>query len=253
MTKFDFMRNIATVGSLALTLLLSIVACTEEEYDFDTLSTDSLTTTTALEAPIGKVNITVEDIFLHRSSKGTFNIGTQEYNLSDFVIGDEVPLPAYVDFSSDVTSIDSLTEVGFDDVFGEENIIDSLYGVVLNFEIYNEIPFNGVVEIRFMRDIVEEVFGEGEVSMLYEEKSLRRSIEVGASNYDPTTKKLINGTKSKASVEFDGSANEALSKITQIDMVYRLYANKSEVFLEKDYHIDIKVSAYAKARLIYAE
>ncbi len=238
-------------------LFLGSTSCVEDEYDLSELSTDSLMVTTAIEAPLAKCIISVDDVFQHRGSKGTvikyddlFGKLDSIYDLSKFTKDDASILPGYFVMEDGVVATDTLNGVNIKNVCGKGNTIDSIYTAELTFDVVNEVPLGGSIEFRFLREETLNVMGV-ETSLYVEEKSLRRSVEVSHSTVG-TDRKLLSAGKNTYKVSYDGDDLEALSRVEDIEMVYNLKPayEEDEYYLSKDYRVSVFLSVYMKAKVL---
>ncbi len=238
-------------------LLSGAASCVEDEYDLSELSTDSLMVTTAIEAPIAKCIISMDDVFQHRGSKGTVIkyddlLGKLDsiYDLSKFTKDDASILPGYFVMEDGIVSTDTLYDVKIKDVCGKDNTIDSIYTAELTFDVVNEVPLGGSIEFRFLRGETLNVMGV-ETSVYVEEKSLRRSVEVCHSTIG-TDRKLLSAGKNTYKVSYNGDDLEALSRVEDIEMIYNLdpVSAVDEYYLSKDYKVSVFLSVYIKAKVL---
>ncbi len=238
-------------------LFLGSTSCVEDEYDLSELSTDSLMVTTAIEAPLAKCIISVDDVFQHRGSKGTVIkyddlMGKLDsiYDLSKFTKDDASILPGYFVMEDGIVATDTLNGVNIKNVCGKDNTIDSIYTAELTFDVVNEVPLGGSIEFRFLREETLNVMGV-ETSLYVEEKSLRRSVEVSHSSVG-TDRKLLSAGKNSYKVSYGGDDLEALSRVEDIEMIYNLNPvnEEDEYYLSKDYRVSVFLSVYMKAKVL---
>ncbi len=230
-------------------VFFSLPSCVEEnEYDLSNISLDSVRFVTAVEAPIAKVHFTMEDLFRHRASKGEFQKLNEKYNLSQFLDTDILPLPAYLKFNSNIEAVDSLEDVTFKDNVGEGNVIDSICEAALTLTVENKFPFDGEVEVRFY-----ELIELDEYSVLKEHSSLTRSFYVRKAIMNDANKAVSVGV-SEETVSIDGEDAQLLQNVTLIKVFYKFNSrSKEEIYVDADYFVDVRLSAYLKARVAVVE
>ena len=255
--KKTFKSKIWTFAAACLVLFFGATGCVEDEYDLSELSTDSLMVTTALEVPLAKSIISVDDVFKHRGSKGIvvkFDslMGDLDaiYDLSKFTKDDPSVLPGYFVMEDGIVATDTLFGIDLGNAIGKEKTVDSIYAAELTFDVVNEVPLGGTIEFRFLRKETLSVMGV-ETSVYIEEKSLRRSVEISASTFG-TDRKLVSAGKNTYTVGYEGDDAEALNRVTDIEMIYNLnpvYA-EDEYYLSEDYRVSILLSAYIKAKVL---
>lgn len=236
-----------------IALSFSFSAC-KEEYDLTNISMDSVQITTALEVPVATVHFTMEDLFKHRASKGEFRKLNEVYNLSNFLEDDDLPLPGYLQFYTNVEASDSLEDVSLKGNIGEGNVIDSICEAALTLTIENGFPFDGEVEVRFYEKVdVENEDGDYAYSVTTEFTSLTRSFYVRKAVLNDNNK-VVSPGNSDVTVFYDAEDAKLLERVTMAKVFYKFNSKcKEELYIDLDYFIDIRLSAYLKARVAVVE
>ncbi len=233
---------------LCMLPLFLLMSCNEEEYDLSNIS-DDLVVETALDAPIGTVSISLPDVFLHRGAGGNFSSKDSVFNLKDILSEKDIPLPIMAK-SINVSASDTLHGVGFNNVFGDGNPIDSLENIVLKVNVENQLPFSVDLELRFL--YTDTIFSSPTTYTIVqaEDESLRRSAYIESSEIDPSSKMFYSSSYSDVKFEYDSSENEKLRRVKDIVLLYGLQSSGGSLFyLSSDYLFKATLSAYVKAKL----
>ncbi len=243
-------RYIIPVLAMAVLMLTS---CEVEEYDLKNMNADSLMIETALDAPIGSVNLTLKDVFRHRGSSGSIVTLDSIYEISKMIDEKDIPLPLTAITGTDISASDTIKGVDFGNYFGKGEILDSLEDVKLKLRIVNKLPFNVKLELQFLRD--DTVGFDYNVNLPFVEqkeiKSLRQSLSVKSATIDKKTHEVIEADYSDATFEFSGKDSKMLQKVNHIKVNYHLAMPlDGSLYLDEKYGLEVSLSAYMKARLL---
>lgn len=248
------MTNISMIRArLCMPLVLVSMAffnsCDVEEYDLSNITSDMMETETALDAPVGRINITMENVFMQKSANGAIDTKDSVYHVEDYKLGDKLPFPMMAT-NIDIRSSDTLKNVEFDDIFGVSAPIDSVERVSLKFNVINQLPVRADLSVSFYKRTMKDK--ESKIYTLTEITSLRRSISIAGSEVDPVTKQLYTANYAVEKFEFSGPECSEIKDVTDIVVFYKLKSNEGEYFyLEKDYALQVSLSAYMKAKLYF--
>ncbi|MBP5420993.1 MAG: hypothetical protein J6Y78_00985 [Paludibacteraceae bacterium] len=248
------MTNISMIRArLCMPLVLASMAffnsCDVEEYDLSNVTSDMMMTETALDAPLGRVNVTMENVFLQKSANGAINTKDSVYHVEEYKLGDKLPFPMMAT-NIDIKSSDTLKKVGFDDVFGVYAPIDSVERVSIKFNVINQLPVRADLSMSFFKRTKKDK--DSKIYTLTEITSLRRSISIAGSEVDPVTRQLYTANYAVEKFEFSGPECQELKDVTDIVVYYKLKSNDGEYYyLEKDYALQVSLSVYMKAKLYF--
>ncbi len=243
-------RYIIPVLAMAVLMLTS---CEVEEYDLKDMNADSLMIETALDAPIGSVNLTLKDVFRHRGSSGSIVTMDSIYEISKMIDEKDIPLPLTAITGTDISASDTIKGVDFGNYFGKGEILDSLEDVKLKLRIINKLPFNVKLELLFLRD--DTVGFDYNVNLPIVEqkeiKSLKQSLSVKSASIDKKTHEVLEADYSDATFEFSGKDSKMLQKVNHIKVNYHLAMPlDGSLYLDEKYGLEVSLSAYMKARLL---
>ncbi|MBR0501939.1 MAG: hypothetical protein IJJ77_01690 [Paludibacteraceae bacterium] len=243
-------RYIIPVLAMAVLMLTS---CEVEEYDLKNMNADSLMIETALDAPIGSVNLTLKDVFRHRGSSGSIVTMDSIYEISKMIDEKDIPLPLTAITGTDISASDTIKGVDFGNYFGKGEILDSLEDVKLKLRIINKLPFNVKLELLFLRD--DTVGFDYNVNLPIVEqkeiKSLKQSLSVKSASIDKKTHEVLEADYSDATFEFSGKDSKMLQKVNHIKVNYHLAMPlDGSLYLDEKYGLEVSLSAYMKARLL---
>ena len=234
---------------LVLVSMAFFNSCDVEEYDLSNITSDMMETETALDAPVGRINITMENVFMQKSANGAIDTKDSVYHVEDYKLGDKLPFPMMAT-NIDIRSSDTLKNVEFDDIFGVSAPIDSVERVSLKFNVINQLPVRADLSVSFYKRTMKDK--ESKIYTLTEITSLRRSISIAGSEVDPVTKQLYTANYAVEKFEFSGPECSEIKDVTDIVVFYKLKSNEGEYFyLEKDYALQVSLSAYMKAKLYF--
>ena len=245
-----FLRYFIPFFSMAVLLLTS---CEVEEYDLKNMNADSLMVETALDAPVGSVNLTLKDVFRHRGSSGNIVTIDSIYELSKMIEESDIPLPLVAITGTDISASDTLKDVDFGNYFGKGEILDSLEDMKLKMKVVNKLPFEVKMEIGFLRG--DTVGFDYNVNLpiieMKELKSLRRAFSVNSAKIDKKSHEVIEAAYSDVNFEFSGKDTEMLQKVNHIKINYHMAMPlDGSLYLDEKYGLQVSLNAYMKARLL---
>lgn len=247
-----YTRQIYWVPIISL-LMFMLSSCEVDEYDLKDMSTDSLMIETALDAPIGSVDLTLKDIFRNKGALGNIVTLDSVYELSKIISEKDIPLPLEAISGTDISSSDTVKGVDFANYFGKGEVLDSLEDVKLKMNVVSDFPFDVDFELIFLRD--DTVGFDYNVNLPFVEikeiKSLKRSFSVKSALVDKHTHKVLEANYSDLKFEFSSKDSELLQKVNHIKINYHLaMPDDGMMYLDEDYRLKVSLSAYIKARLL---
>ncbi len=224
-------------------------SCQVEEYDLSNLTHDIMVTETAVDAPIGKVSINMETVFLQEHAIGGIVTLDSTYSVDKYKIGDTIPFPLIATMVN-ISAADTLSGLNFKDVFGKyTSAIDSVEEAILKFDIVNQIPIKADLTVSFHKRVHDKDSGK---SVMREITAMRRTISVERSKTDPTTQKLAAANHTQTEVALSGADCLEMGEVTDIVLSYRLRSDTGDQFvIEKNYSFEVALSAYLKAKLYF--
>ena len=225
-------------------------SCQDEEYDLKNISTDQLTITTALDAPVAQTTIQIRDLLLHEETSGILELKDSTYNIKDITTDEDIPLPDYITSGTLIESSDTIKDIEMEDFFGKGEIIDSLIFGRLKFNIVNQLPFAVDLTMHFYSaDTID-----AQNIQFVEDTTLRRSFTVKPCKINQKTKACKHSTEANLKIDFDGKDNQSLLKLKRMIIEYKLSMDEIEEFyLLKDAYVSLDFSAYLKARLLLTD
>lgn len=249
MGNYSLMKNkLSALLFLSLSFFI-LYSCNVEEYDLSNFTKDIMVTETAVDAPIGKVSIDMETIFLQEHAIGGIVTLDSIYSIDKYKIGDTIPFPLIATMV-EISAADTLSGLNFKDVFGKyTSAIDSVEEAILKFDIVNQIPVKANLTVSFFKRVQEK---ESEKSVMREITAMRRTISVEKPKTDPNTQKLASANHVKTDVVLSGADCLEMGEVTDIVLSYRLRSDVGNQFvIEKSYSFEVALSAYLKAKLYF--
>ena len=233
--------------SFGVAACLANSSCQVEDYYLDDLSTDSLVITPSVGAPIGRVDITMADVFKHDRLKGQLMARIEEQSAEiDFEehgLDNNIALPILLTQGTDVTASDTLDDLNFDEYLGSGKAVDDIDIIQLKFALENGIPLNADLNLYFL-DSLNQIIDDEEIH----QNITIDAAKVGA-NYKPSS-----STSKNVVVEYTGKNIKSLSKAQslKIDYVFRMPDSEC-VYVDSTQTLHVNIKAYAKATSLVNE